>query len=255
MFQGASHQTRLLTPELQKHEFGESRSPGFPDVEFINFLDEWFENVVNKNNKFILIGDFNINIKKNSTYSSKLMSVIENYGLKQFVKDFTRVTMDSRTLIDLVISNQKKLKVTKPDIAKISDHDLLNIECEFFNINEFVQPFVEPREIKLWEKIQKEDLKDYLKTCNWEGNGLHEMSDIFVANLSLAVKKFVPVKIIHPNKEIVKSDGAPNNKTRIEKEPLAFYPPEAAMMDKYNNKKREVSEPAQQHICLNTQCS
>ncbi|KAG8238339.1 hypothetical protein J437_LFUL017200 [Ladona fulva] len=54
--------------------------------------------------------------------------------------------------------------------------------------------------MKLWEKIHKKELKEYLNTCNWEGNGLHEMSDIFVVNLSLALKKFVPVKIIHPNK-------------------------------------------------------
>ena len=46
-------------------------------------------------------------------------------GLWQIVKDFARITQNSKTLIDLIYTNDKDAQVVVSRTPKISDHDIL----------------------------------------------------------------------------------------------------------------------------------
>lgn len=50
--------------------------------------------------KCIIIGDFNIDMLVETFYSKKLKRTLIEMGMKQYIKDPTRVTAISRTLID-----------------------------------------------------------------------------------------------------------------------------------------------------------
>ena len=53
------------------------------------------------------MGDFNINMLPGAAdgNSSKLRSVCDIYGVKQLIKEPTRVTAQSQSLIDLCLTN------------------------------------------------------------------------------------------------------------------------------------------------------
>ena len=70
-----------------------------------------FENLIGKidglNLELYLVGDFNINMLPGAAdgNSSKLRSVCDIYGVKQLIKEPTRVTAQSQSLIDLCLTN------------------------------------------------------------------------------------------------------------------------------------------------------
>lgn len=102
-------------------------SPSSSDAEFILNFENWCEDSVQEYSKYVIVGDFNIDVSKDSFYAKKLIGTIQNLGMKQMVRDYTRVTESSSTLIDLVITNIVNLKVEVLDTPKITDHSIIEL--------------------------------------------------------------------------------------------------------------------------------
>lgn len=83
-----------------------------------------------KNNSVILIGDFNINYANEDGYVKKFKQLINLNGMKQLIQDYTRITQKTKTIIDLIISNDHYLKTGVKSEPKISDHDWIYIDTE-----------------------------------------------------------------------------------------------------------------------------
>ena len=91
-----------------------------------------FEKVIAKidaeNKELYLLGDFNCNLlpEANAYNSSYLTNIFDIYGLSQLITEPTRVTLTSKTLIDLCITNSQE-KVTDSGVIHlgISDHSLV----------------------------------------------------------------------------------------------------------------------------------
>lgn len=96
------------------------------DGDFVRFLEDLVENLIIRND-CIVIGDFNIDIMVDSFYSKKLLTVMQNLGMKQYVVNPTRVTKDSQSIIDLIFFNHK-VKVQVNDKPKITDHAWLEMK-------------------------------------------------------------------------------------------------------------------------------
>lgn len=79
-------------------------SPSAPDGIFIKFIEDLIEDLIVKE-KCIVIGDFNIDLRLDTFYSNKLKNVMSCLGMKQYVDQPTRVTINSCSLIDLVFAN------------------------------------------------------------------------------------------------------------------------------------------------------
>lgn len=75
----------------------------------------------------LMVGDFNINMAKNTTYSIKLNEIIINSGQTQIVDYYTRVTLHTKTIIDLIITNNIEFK-SAPLKDQISDHKTIEIK-------------------------------------------------------------------------------------------------------------------------------
>lgn len=88
----------------------------------------WCETLSCKNERFIFVGDFNININEDSFYCNKFKNLITIFGFEQIVKDCTRCVQESSTLIDLVITNCNNVKCVVHDIPKITDHSIITID-------------------------------------------------------------------------------------------------------------------------------
>lgn len=116
---------------IKKHKYNILNlyhSPSSRDAEFLEKLEEILEQYVTKPGTFILVGDFNINVAKNTHYSNKIKSIIENYGLYQKIDTFTRITKESATIIDLMITNEKDIPYQIHLTPKITDHCIMTVD-------------------------------------------------------------------------------------------------------------------------------
>lgn len=97
----------------------------------IEIFNDWCDDDLDLTQNNIIAGDFNIDLMKSTTYPNMLRDIILCTGMKQYVKQFTRITDKSRTMIDLVISNcEVQVHVLLDDI--ISDHATMQIDSNLF---------------------------------------------------------------------------------------------------------------------------
>ena len=73
---------------------------------FTETLSETFANISKEAKEMIVLGDFNTNYLSLSD-NKELKSLFRLYGLKQYIKSPTRVTENTSTLIDLILSNNE----------------------------------------------------------------------------------------------------------------------------------------------------
>lgn len=75
-----------------------------------------------------------------------MKTIINNTGMKQYVRNATRITKLSKSLVDYVISDNFKLKVNVLTNEKISDHSTIVINLQdgkgLYNINKSVDRLV-----------------------------------------------------------------------------------------------------------------
>ena len=93
-----------------------------------NWKDYFSDMLINVNNvekETILLGDININYKKRTEHRDE-KGIIAGQGFKQLIKDPTRITADSSSLIDVLVSN-KPSTISKTAVIPLSltDHDCI----------------------------------------------------------------------------------------------------------------------------------
>lgn len=105
-------------------------SPSSSDAEFLNIFDEWLEKNNTNTKTHIICGDLNIDMaetSKKSTYKKKLNKIINDHGLEQKIKEYTRITRETKTMIDLIITNNKNIEGIIINNEQITDHATLSI--------------------------------------------------------------------------------------------------------------------------------
>lgn len=102
-------------------------SPSASDAVFLERLDEVLEEFSSESGLLVVVGDFNIDLSKDNFYSNKLKDIITKNGLYQKVDTFTRITKNSATMIDLLITNNKELKHKVHHTPKIVDHSIIAV--------------------------------------------------------------------------------------------------------------------------------
>lgn len=135
-------------------------SPSFNNNEFLKILEEkWLELTMEDDVENIVCGDFNINYNS-MTDSRELRRVMELYGLKQFVKQDTRITQTSSTKIDLVFSNNVNCEANILNDYRVSDHETICIQpgdCFVLNSQN------DEVEIKSWTRYNKTSMCNLLR--------------------------------------------------------------------------------------------
>lgn len=103
-------------------------SPSAPEGVFIKFVEDIVEEVIMKGD-CIVIGDFNIDLSRDTFYSNTLRKNMLGLGMKQFVNQPTRVTRESSTLIDLVFASLNLSECVEViESPKITDHAWIKIK-------------------------------------------------------------------------------------------------------------------------------
>lgn len=158
-------------------------------------FETWYERNFEVDKLNIIVGYFNIDLSKKSTYSDKLTSLINYYGLKQLVNDYTRVTRNSKTLIVLILTNEYNIKAEVLHNYIISDHNTIAIN----NIKSLVLNKETYKEITCWKNYNQSELQNLLQKRCWNLVNLYNFKmKIFIFNnlLSESVNKLVTKKTI-----------------------------------------------------------
>ena len=160
-----------------------------------------FENIIAKidaeNKELYLLGDINCNLLPEAVTvnSSYLKNIFDTYGLSQLITESTRVTLTSKTLIDLCITNSLE-KVTNSGVIHlgISDHSLvfLSRKTHYCRIGPRV---IETRQFK---HFNKENFLIELNQLPWDDVDLfsdpNEMWRVWKEMFLCCVDKHAPRK-------------------------------------------------------------
>ena len=99
--------------------------------EFFTAFPKLVENIWIKFSNIILLGDFNTNLLQDghgdtSYEGNKMKGIFEQFNMNKVVKGPTRVTIYSKMLIDIIVTNRKDLVKQKGTCPLgISDHDMI----------------------------------------------------------------------------------------------------------------------------------
>ena len=83
-----------------------------------------------ENKEIVLLGDFNCNMARPDTMTQELQSILKTYGLTQIVKEPTRVTEESSTLIDIIATTHRQY-IQAPRVMKNSLSDHHTVACTY----------------------------------------------------------------------------------------------------------------------------
>ena len=93
---------------------------------YVEGLRNMLDSVSDLQKEVILIGDFNFDLKRSSKSAACkcFVDMFKEFGLKQIIRDYTRVTQHSKTLIDLFLTSRPDLYITGVMPVGFSDHSV-----------------------------------------------------------------------------------------------------------------------------------
>jgi exonuclease III len=99
------------------------RSPDGQPKKFMNKLEQVIQKLLKKNKTLILCGDWNIDLLQEGSDKKDLRDLLLRYNLENTVKSPTRITPNTKTLLDVIIINKAHYK-TPATIVELglSDH-------------------------------------------------------------------------------------------------------------------------------------
>ena len=163
------------------------RPPNSPPERFNEF-----ENVIDKidaeSKELYILGDVNCNLlpEASAHISSHLTNIFDIYGLSQLITEPTRVTLVSKTLIDLCITNSPE-KVSNSGVIHlgISDHSLVFMTRKVHH-DRFCPRTIEMRQFKHFQKNKfLNDLEQMpwsnIDLCSDPNDMWHEWKQMFVS--------------------------------------------------------------------------
>ena len=117
--------TISLSPEMSFNIIVLYRPPNEKDT-FFDYLKEVLK--ICNGKEVLLMGDFNLNwIDKTRRKKLKIITVhLTQFHLSQMIKNPTRLTQSSKTLLDLIFTNKvDRINKTYNFVTGISDHNLI----------------------------------------------------------------------------------------------------------------------------------
>ena len=134
------------------------------DKKFLQNFNVILNDICHRSN-ILLIGDFNIDLSDNDkTLTRDFKQLLAGQNLVNHIKDYTRITDSSKTLIDLAITASQS-KVTKSGTfgTGISDHDLIYVVVNSFRKK--ASPKLIP--VRNYKGVDIVKIKDDLDSVPW----------------------------------------------------------------------------------------
>ena len=130
---------------------------------FLKYFSPILEKFATRTN-IILLGDFNIDLKKEFSLKNDFIRLISRFNLTNLIKQYTRITENSKSLIDLAITaNESKVLKSGSYAAAISDHNLVYITYNLFIDKS--RPVL--KTVRNYKNVDNISLQNDLETAPW----------------------------------------------------------------------------------------
>lgn len=162
-------------------------SPSVNKLQMLDELNNWIGDVADLRKNVLLFGDLNIDLSKRDINTRKFYNDMNRYGLKQIVDFYTREEGESKTLIDVVLTNLYNDFLCLPiKEEKVTDHETILFKIKYENFKDRGVY----TEILSWKKYDKYEMLNNLRNQNWaEWNELHlnEKLNLLTLNIERSV--------------------------------------------------------------------
>lgn len=163
------------------------------DRNFVEKFNNILDAITAENKETIMCGDFNCNYKVPGDHSD-LKDLVKLHGFSQLIKSYTRITKNSKTLIDLFYTTNKiVITDTLVHTNSISDHGLIGINRKM-NCKRYQPKRITARD---YSRYNKEDLQNELRNIPWENCLAVDFDkgwDLFKNYVTSTINKHSPLK-------------------------------------------------------------
>ena len=126
-------------------------SSPYLDKKFLTYFDNMIKTVDYENKETILTGDLNCNYLVRNDHE-EIKEILYRKKLKQLIKQPTRITETSKTLIDIIFTiNERTASDTVVEPSAITDHDLMGINRKM-NCQKYIHRKLFTRDYKNYDE-------------------------------------------------------------------------------------------------------
>ena len=173
------------------------RPPNGKHCTFCKLLENDMPDLINDRSETFILGDFNINYNSESLRRKFSLNKLENKNsLKQLIKDHTRCTTTSNTLIDLIFTDSPNISSSGTLHINLSDHSPVYL-IRKKERNRIVKHVTKGRSYIRYSTAVFENL---LQQQNWNefdiSDDIDRMWDIMKENISLSLDIICPIRNI-----------------------------------------------------------
>ena len=169
--------------------------------EYLDSLSEIMDDVTIDNKEIILLGDLNCDFLKKNPVTSHMSSFMNMYNLDQLVTKPTRITPNSKTLIDVILTTDCNICVNTDVVHhSFSDHSLVHttVLCnqnknESKNDNHVTKKFRSFKDFNVDNFVRDLDNVDW---CIHDSSSATVAWDSFVSKFNIVCNKHALVKSI-----------------------------------------------------------
>lgn len=139
---------------------------------FNNILGNSLQESARESKEIIIIGDFNANYLNQNDHK-ELKAILRLYGFSQVIKQATRITKHSSTLIDLILTNNEAvISMRRVFSFSLSDHDMVGCIRKLHNVS-FSPKIINCRNYSLYNP---EAIEEDFKSVNW--SSVYKICDV-----------------------------------------------------------------------------
>lgn len=175
--------------------------PNKEDSKFMKFFEEYMDQLGESVEDQVIVGDFNYNLLNSTYYSERMKHIIMKSGYKQLVKEPTRITPLSATLIDYVITNSNNINYKLHITPKISDHSIISVylhsclpSSNFINLK-----------IRSHRHFNAGEFQQKLSNVPWSNStaNVNELADNLISSIEYTFNEMCPlVEVRVPQKHV-----------------------------------------------------
>lgn len=152
------------------------KPPSSSYVNFINAFETTVSHILPTVDDIFCLGDFNIDLLKPDTIEARrVTAALDGLGLHQVVNHATRITEDTATMIDYILTTDPR-RVSdvsvSPISSEVSDHDLIYCEIRYLS----KKPPPRYKTARDFKHLNYTRFSDDLKSIPW--NNIYDIDDI-----------------------------------------------------------------------------
>ena len=167
-------------------------------------INDDFKKLHTENKEVIILGDLNINLLNNKHTDSmkihplfkKYKEFLTNFGLKQIIKSPTRVTCETSSIIDHILTNSND-RISQSGVIDlgISDHQMIFCTRKIMRVRSGIQKNINFRSFKNYSPEDFENLLYEQTFPNYEKfNNIDEAYSNFMTTISKVIDDTAPIK-------------------------------------------------------------